>query len=288
MAEKKRSIIEEALWEAKSVEDALKANTKEILATTMKQEIDKVVKESLEEQEEVEDTEEVEGLENDDEGMEELPMGDEPSDEADDEVGGEEGELELDLDLPAGELGDEEGGEVLDLDMSDEEGGEELELDLDEPLDLGDEEGMGMDIDLDGELPDELDLTKVKNDDLIIKVFKKMGDDDEIEVVKDPSGGINISDNQTCAEYYIKESEEMEEGDQFCEGCGTKYESEEEVEEEVVYEIEMDEDMYEMYMDETEGNHGSELEEEETLEEDKTLQRRHGQRKHGAKVGMKT
>lgn len=280
MAEKKRSIIEEALWEAKSLEDALKANTKEILATTMKQEIDKVVKESLEEQEEVEDTEEVEGLENDDEGMEELPMGDEPSDEADEEVGGEEGELELDLDLPAGELGDEEGGEVLDLDMSDEEGGEELELDLDEPLDLGDEEGMGMDIDLDGELPDELDLTGV-SDDEVLKVFKKMGDDDEIEVVKDPSGGINISDNQTGAEYYIKESEEMEEGDQFCEECGPKFESEEE-DEEVVYEIEMDEDMYEMYMD------GKEEEEEDTLEEDKTLQRKHGQRYSGAKVGMKS
>ncbi len=37
MATKTKSIIEEALLEAKSLEDALKANTKEMLATHMKQ-----------------------------------------------------------------------------------------------------------------------------------------------------------------------------------------------------------------------------------------------------------
>ena len=50
MAEKKKSIIEESLLEFKTIEDALKANTKEILASTMKEEIEKVVRESLEEQ----------------------------------------------------------------------------------------------------------------------------------------------------------------------------------------------------------------------------------------------
>ena len=49
MAEKKKSIIEESLLEFKTIEDALKANTKEILASTMKEEIEKVVRESLEE-----------------------------------------------------------------------------------------------------------------------------------------------------------------------------------------------------------------------------------------------
>ena len=51
MAEKKKSIIEESLLEFKTIEDALKANTKEILASTMKEEIEKVVRESLEETE---------------------------------------------------------------------------------------------------------------------------------------------------------------------------------------------------------------------------------------------
>jgi hypothetical protein len=41
MAEKKKSIIEEALLEAKSLEDALKANTKEMLAAHMKKSLNK-------------------------------------------------------------------------------------------------------------------------------------------------------------------------------------------------------------------------------------------------------
>jgi hypothetical protein len=47
MAEKKKSIIEEALLEAKSLEDALKANTKEILAAHMSKEIESIVESSL-------------------------------------------------------------------------------------------------------------------------------------------------------------------------------------------------------------------------------------------------
>ena len=47
MATKRKSIIEEALLEAKSLEDALKANTKEMLATHMKQEIESIVESSL-------------------------------------------------------------------------------------------------------------------------------------------------------------------------------------------------------------------------------------------------
>ena len=42
MAKEKKSIIEEALLEAKSLEDALKANTKEILASTMREEINRL------------------------------------------------------------------------------------------------------------------------------------------------------------------------------------------------------------------------------------------------------
>jgi hypothetical protein len=106
-------------------------------------------------------------------------------------------------------------------------------------------------------------------DEEVLKVFKSMSDEDEIEVVKD-ADGISLKDNQTGAEYYIKESDELnEEG--LCEGCG---------DDEVMYEVEMDEEMAEMYLGETED------EEEDMIEEDKTLQRRHGQRKSGAKVGM--
>ena len=224
MATEKKSIIEEALLEAKSLEDALKANTKEILASTMKEEINSVVRESLNEQG-IDDDE----LEDQNDEMEdELPGGELGDDSIGDdeleglemELGDEEGEADAELEM---ELGDEEGLEGLD----DEEGSEL-------PMELGDELGdaEGMLGDLEG-LGDEevLDMTGELDDD-VMKVFKSMSGDDEIEVVKD-EGGISLKDNQTGAEYYIKESEE--EG--LCAECG------EEGLEETIYEVELDEEM---------------------------------------------
>ena len=300
MAEKKKSIIEESLLEFKTIEDALKANTKEILASTMKEEIEKVVRESLEEQEEVKDNE----AEDPDDMENEMSVDAEEAEETED--GLEDLELDMaDADAEAEEMDDEEDAE-LELPMDDMEG-EEPEMEL------GDAEGMladlgDMEMDMDGEEPemdmdmdDELDLT-MASDDEVLKVFKKMGDEDEIEVVKDEEG-ISLKDNQTGAEYYIKESEELEEEDKLCEGCSSSYdESEEEMEEgeETIYEVELDEGMYEAYMDESkEMEEGEEIseeevaegdemkEEEEPIEEDK--QKRHQksgkQRYHGAKAG---
>jgi len=290
MAEKKKSIIEESLLEFKTIEDALKANTKEILASTMKEEIEKVVRESLEEQEEeVEDNEELEGL---DDEMEELPAGEEEAGEdledLDLELDDEEGDAEAELDL---ELGDEEESEELELPMGDEEGEEpEMELGDTEGMlaDLGDMEMDGEELDMDME--DELDLTKA-SDDEVLKVFKKMGDDDEIEVVKDEEG-ISLKDNQTGAEYYIKESdEELKEG-KLCEGCGSYGESEEEQEEGTIYEVELDEDTYEAYMESKEMEEGEEKEMEEGkhLEEDKLRRHRKDgkQRYHGARLAAES
>ena len=64
-----------------------------------------------------------------------------------------------------------------------------------------------------------------------------MGDEDEVEVVRDEDG-ITLTDNETGAEYYIKESEELSEDD-LCEGCGGSHVEEDE---ELVYEIELDEE----------------------------------------------
>ena len=297
MAEKKKSIIEESLLEFKTIEDALKANTKEILASTMKEEIEKVVRESLEEQA-IEDNE----AEDLDDVQDEMSVDAEEAEETEDDL--EDLELDMaDADAEAEEMDDEEDAE-LELPMDDMEG-EEPEMEL------GDAEGMlaslgDMEMDMDGEEPemdmdmdDELDLT-MASDDEVLKVFKKMGDEDEIEVVKDEEG-ISLKDNQTGAEYYIKESEELEEKE-LCEGCGSYDESEEEMKEgeETIYEVELDEDMYEAYMDESkEMEEGEEIseeevaegdemkEEEEPIEEDK--QKRHQksgkQRYHGAKAG---
>lgn len=290
MAEKKKSIIEESLLEFKTIEDALKANTKEILASTMKEEIEKVVRESLEEQEEIEDNEELEGL---DDEMEELPAGEEAGEDLEDldlELDDEEGDTEMELDL---ELGDEEESEELELPMGDMDG-EEPEMEL------GDAEGMLSDLggmDMDGEEPemdmeDELDLT-MASDDEVLKVFKKMGDEDEIEVVKDEEG-ISLKDNQTGAEYYIKESEELEE-EELCEGCGS-YDESEDMDEETIYEVELDEDMYEAYMESKEMEEGEEITEEDEMEEGEHLEedklRRHRkdgkQRYHGARLAAES
>ena len=62
-----------------------------------------------------------------------------------------------------------------------------------------------------------------------------MGDEDEVEVVKDEDG-IYLTDNETGAEYYIKESEQLDE-DGLCEGCGSHVDEDEDL----VYEIELDE-----------------------------------------------
>ena len=134
---------------------------------------------------------------------------------------------------------------------------------------LGDLEGLGDE--------DEMDLT-MAGDDEVMKVFKSMSDDDEIEVVKD-EGGITLKDNQTGAEYYIKESEE----DEICEGCGSDgmYGMEEGNLDEVMYEVELDADM----ADELEA---STDEDEELMGEDHTLARSKGRQRKGGHRNRQT
>ena len=98
----------------------------------------------------------------------------------------EDGEMDLELDQDAGGA-----GEDLDLELGDEE-----EMDID--LDLDDEKEMEMD---DEEL-EVVDLTG-EDDDTVVNVFKKMADEDEIEVVQ-TDGGVEIKDNATGAEYRIE------------------------------------------------------------------------------------
>lgn len=212
MATKRKSIIEEALLDAKSLEDALKANTKEILASHMKEEIETIVESSLKEQEDEELEIDAE-LEGSDEDIEEP---------ADEEAGGDFEVAKLDL---GDEVGDEKSELVdLDIDALSDKDGEDIDIDVAElpmDLDLGDAE--------------EIDLTD-QSDEEVLKVFKAMGDEDEVEVVRD-EGGITLTDNETGAEYYIKESEELSEDD-LCEGCDGNHMEEDD---DLVYEIELDE-----------------------------------------------
>ena len=324
MAEKKKSIIEEALLEAKSLEDALKANTKEILAAHMSKEIESIVESSLKNK----DEKKVEPISEEDD---EISVDDVETKGSDDD----EEDVKLELD-------DEENADDDELqfgsDDSDEPNDEpKVDLDLDTDLDLDagegddddddddDEIGLGFELPAMGAEDDEeiLDLTGA-SDEEVVTVFKKLSDNDEVEVVKD-QGGIHLKDNETGAEYYIKESMEegwnsMEEGEQCSEcGSGTMYEDEEgkycsecgagDSKDEIVYEIELnepssEEDGFEInnwddasrwLRDTPEGRHAGsrpieDFEEGAYIEEDKLQRhsRTNGkQRYHGARLAAR-
>jgi len=163
MAEKGKSLIDEALLESEQIEKAFETNAKEILARTMGSEIEEMVKETLEEKDSV-------GLNEDADDEEALEL--------------------LDLD-DASSAGDEE-----DLDI--ELGNEEME----DMEDMGDME------DMDSDELEIVDLTD-EDDDTVVNVFKKMADEDEIEVVQ-TDGGVEIKDNETGAEYKIELGDDSE------------------------------------------------------------------------------
>jgi len=166
MAEEK-NILEEAIIQMKNLEETVAENAKRILASTMKEEINELVKESLSEQEE-----------------DELEV-----------------DTEVDMEEPEGEEMDTDNTE---LDMDDEDMDDE-DMDMD---------NMGMD-DMDMDDEDTIDLTDVNDDDEILRVFSLAGPEDNIVVVKDNAGNINLKDSDK--EYMIvgEGEEDMEEGDMY-------------------------------------------------------------------------
>ena len=225
MAEKK-SILEEALLDIKNIQSALNANTKEILRSVAKEEIDSVVKESL--------------MKN------EADYEEEDLDSTDDAVdlGGDADAATADIDTM--DLGGEESEED---ELGDIEGSEEVSPEMDADL--------GMDADALG--GDELDMTGASDDD-VIAIYKKLSGEDEIEIVGDEIH-LNISEP---GEYIVKkgaldlggDEEEVEDIDLGPIG------GEEEVEDDsdVDYEIELGDD------EESEEHEAEESEEEEEAE----------------------
>ena len=142
---KNNSIVEEALLQMKSIEEAISENAKGILASTMKEEISELVRESLNGStkkslyEQAEDEEDVVSLE-----------GDEDVEETED--GTEEAEVDADVDVD---------GEEFDFSA----------MGTEEPTDNEDEMPP---LDMTGASPDE-----------VLKVWKAMGDEDGIIIKKD-------------------------------------------------------------------------------------------------------
>ena len=150
-----KSLVQEALTQMRNVEEAIAENAKGILHSTMKEEINQLVKESLSEQDEVD----------------------------------------------------------LDADIEDDVDTDDVDMDVDMDVD-NDTEDMDMDVDtefdMDSEDESPIDLTDA-SDEEILKVFKAMGEEDGIIVKKDGED-IHLTDNDADTEYLVKlgESEEDE------------------------------------------------------------------------------
>ena len=259
----KQSILEQALLQVQDLEEAVKANAKGILASTMKEELNEVLKESLEEEDDVE------GPEGD---VEDMPISEQPFG---DEEEGNDDEASIN-DEPAD-----------DIDPDLEGGDEEMGMDSDEDSEEDDLELPSMDDE--GEDDEVLDMTDA-SDEEVMKVFKSMKPEDGIVVKKD---GDNIELEDGDDEYIIKldgDEEEVAEGDwneeevseeEDCQECGDSME--EEVSEETVYEIDLGDDDEEEVSEEVSEEEDSEG---ETHEGDVDEAARTKSNVHGNKGGM--
>jgi len=167
MADKKKSIIEEAVFEAKRIQETLNANTKGILRSIAKEEIDELVKESLNEDYDEEDVDDTETT-----------------------------DLEVDADAEAPVDGLEDVGADTSVGMDDEMGTE-----------MGDSEEGGLEgyedeMGAEASYGDEMDMTAA-SDDEVIAVYKKLTGDDEIQIVSNENGDIELTVNEP-GEFVIK------------------------------------------------------------------------------------
>jgi len=204
MAEK-QNLVEEALIQMKSLENVVAENAKGILASTMKQEISELVKESLKTE--------------DDSDLDDTTM-----------------EVDEQLDTDIEDMGDEDSDDnemddEMEDDLEDIEGIEDTD-DMDDMS--SDDEFDFTSMDMDDEEP--IDLT-MASDEEILKVFKAMGEEDGIIVKKD-GDMIDLEDTNEDVEYKISLGEEEEEVDDI------DLEIEESDDDsEIMFEIEMDDEM---------------------------------------------
>jgi hypothetical protein len=238
---KKNDLVQEALSDILSIKEALTENAKETLRAMAREEIDSVIKESLSEDE---DDFEEEDVDAEVEGSEEEEM------EMDSEEAEGEGEVEMDLDSLDGDT-------ELEIDVDDVEmGSDEEEVDMDD-MDV-------IDVDLaDDSDAEEIDLTGA-SDDMVLSVYKELTATDEIEVIGDE---IHL-DIKEPGKFILKPKNSQVE---------IEVDDELEMEGEMGTDEEMEEAIYEVYMDEAdemeEGyDMAEEMEEAEHMEEADTIE----------------
>ena len=232
-----KSILEQALLQVQTLEEAVKQNAKGILASTMKQELNDLLKESEEEDDELnlEGDDSVDSKEEEADDMSEQP-------ETDDEEGEEEDSEnvdDLDNDDPSKDI------DSMDSEVEDDE------------FSMGDEEEFGEPSFDNDEDEDVMDMTGA-SDDEVLKIFKAMKPEDGIVVKKD---GDNVNVDLGDDEYIIKldseDEEEMAEGDDMDD---ESMDFSELGDEETIYEIELDDEEVEMSEEESEDEEEVEME----------------------------
>jgi len=197
-----KSILEKALLEAEQLEETMKSNAKEILSSTMKEEIHELVKESLSENDYLKEQEE-----------EEVDVLD-----IDDEIVGDEPVMDLDV------------ADDIELDIEDETEDDELALEL-PPLDLtlasdvevlkvfkamGDEDGIIIQQDEDEiELTDNttdaeyiIKLEESKKTKTMKKTIKENEDIDEMDNM-DEMEDVDVVDEEVVYEIELSEDDEQ-------------------------------------------------------------------------------
>lgn len=259
----KKSTVEDALIQIKNVEEAINKNAQGILASTMKEEISSLVKESLKEQDEIEDPETldvddeetvIDDTEMDDEDMEDIDMDGEEMDDVemigfDDETSGVD---EFSMDDETIDMTGASDAEVLKVfkAMSDSDGIVVTKNDNIISLNDGDNEYMIKINEEEEEVTDMLEYDELE----------EMFHDDELSEMEDEdflSGADKNWDKDFDFSKFNDEDEEEDEMD-FDFSKFNEEEDEEEMDFETIYEIEMD--------DEEEDEMDFELEEEDEMD----------------------
>lgn len=172
-----KDTLKESLIEYKNIEKMISENTtnqiKDLLSEGVKKELRNIIEATGDD--DMNDMSEIEP-ETDDKGQDDID-----SETGDKELDGNEPAAENELGIEPEIVGDEEG---TGMESGTDENGEDFDLDSFKT----------------GE--DEYDLTNSNIED-VIKVFKKIDNDDSIIVKKLDNGKINLSDNETGAEYVI-------------------------------------------------------------------------------------
>jgi hypothetical protein len=213
-----KSILEQALLQVQTLEEAVKQNAKGILASTMKQELNDLLKESLEEEEETENP-----MIAAEQPEDEVNPDEEADDMSDDEATADDAEAD-DAENDTTDLDNEDPMKGIDS-LDSEMGDDELPTDSE-----SEDEEASMD-DFSDDEEDVMDMTGA-SDDEVLKVFKAMKPEDGIVVKKD---GNNVEMSTGEDDYIIKldgdDESEME-----------VPAMEPEMDEEIMYEIELDEE----------------------------------------------